>query len=226
MKKTIIILIPPSEGKAPGGEGKPIQPNKDAREMLKRLHGYDGEWGKLLGVKGKALDAALEANASILKSPTLPAIERYSGVVYDGIDYASMKASARRTFDERVRIVSALFGLVQPQDLIPNYKLKIDKLNAAAYWKPIIVKQLKDSFVIDLLPQAHHKAVGYPDGIRVDFVCEKNGKRKPAGHFGKLIKGRFVRWLCENKLADPKRFSSFDEDGYRWNGECFIKVEC
>ncbi|MBZ0257009.1 peroxide stress protein YaaA [bacterium] len=225
MKKNVLLLIPPSEGKAPGGDGKPMKPNKDMRKMIRRLHEYDGDWGKLLGVKGKALDEALEANAIILKALTLPAIERYCGVVYDGIDYASMKAAARKAFDERVRIVSALFGLVAPQDRIPNYKLKIDKLNAAAYWKPIITEQLKNAFVIDLLPQAHYKAVSYDDGVRVDFVCEKNGKRKPAGHFGKLIKGRFVRWLCETKTSDPKRFSSFNEDGYQWNGECFIKYE-
>lgn len=71
MKKNVLILIPPSEGKTSGGDGKPIQPNKDVRKMIRRLHEYDGDWGKLLGVKGKALDEALEANASILTPPPI-----------------------------------------------------------------------------------------------------------------------------------------------------------
>ena len=225
MKKTVVILIPPSEGKASGGEGNPVKPGKDARAMIERLHSYKGDWGKLLGVKDKALNEALEANAAVLKASTLSAIERYRGVVYEGINYRSMAAAARRRFDERVRIVSALFGLVKPQDAIPNYKLKMEKLDAAAYWKPIIAEELDGAFIIDLLPKAHQKAVEYGEGVRVDFVVERGGKRKPAGNFGKLIKGRFVRWLCEKNMSDPRRFVDFDEDGYRWNGESFIKVE-
>ncbi len=225
MKKPVVILIPPSEGKTPGGVSKPIKPKKDVKEMVSRLQAYEGDWDKLLGVKDKALEAAVEANLSVLRSKTMPAIKRYSGVVYDGIDYTSLSAAAKKMFDERVCIVSALFGLVKPEDLIPDYKLKIDKLDAAAFWKPIIAKQLTDCFVIDLLPKVHQKAVEYDDGVRVDFIVEKNGKRKPAGHFGKLIKGRFVRWLCQNRVADPTKFSGFNEDGYLWDGENYTKVE-
>jgi len=220
-----LILIPPSEGKTPGGAGKPVKPGKAQQEMNDRLHNYDGDWGKLLGVKGKALDEAIEVNQSVLEAPTMPAIERYSGVVYDGIDYPGLSKDGRQFFDRHVRVVSALFGLLKPKESIPNYKLKIEKLDAANYWQPIIAKALRNKFVIDVLPKAHQKAVRYEDGIVVDFIVEKNGKRKPAGHHGKRVKGRFVRWLCENGVVSPDDFAGFDEDGFKWDGEVFFKKE-
>ena len=91
------------------------------------------------------------------------------------------------SINKRVRIISGLFGLVKPDQNIPDYKLKIDKLDAQKWWKPIL--ELKDEFVIDLLPQAHRKAFHYEKGITIEFVLEKNGKKQPAGHNGKLIKG-------------------------------------
>ena len=103
-------------------------------------------WEKILGVKGAALDKAIKTNQTVLSSATMPAIERYTGVVYNAIDYASMDKSTKDFFNKHVRIVSALFGLVKPLDLIPDYKLKIDKLKADKYWQPMNQQALKDTF--------------------------------------------------------------------------------
>lgn len=224
MVKPLIILIPPSEGKASGGSCRPlIKVSPQLKIMLDRFLNFKGDQEKLLGVKGQALKDAVECNKNILSSPTLPAIERYTGVVYQGIKYPLLSISAKNFLNEHVRIVSALFGLLAPQDLIPEYKLKIEKLDAQKYWKPLIAERLKSCFVIDLLPQAHQKAVDYKDGVAVDFIVQKNGKRIPAGHNGKLIKGKFVRWLCENKISGPDDFVRFVEDGFKWNGLEFTK---
>jgi len=215
----ILILIPPSEGKNKGGEGKLESIHPVTRELLSRVAGADSK--KLYGLKGKALEDAIETNKQVLSSGLLPAIERYKGVVYQGIDFDSL--DNKELFDERVRIVSGLFGLVRPSQQIPNYRLKIDKLDAAKLWKPVISEELKGCFVIDLLPQAHKKAISYDNGVVVDFVIVKDGERVPAGHNGKFIKGRFVRWLIKNDITNPKRFSDFQEDGFEWDGNVFIK---
>lgn len=222
--ENVIILIPPSEGKTTSGTGKPLTKlDNHAKPIYERLLAYRGDLSQLYGVKGKALEAARLANAEILKAPTRPAIKRYSGVVYDGIGFSTLPVKAQQFFKDHVRIVSALFGLLSPQDLIPDYKLKIERLDAAAYWKPINAKKLAGQFVIDLLPQAHHKAVGYEHGVKVDFIFVKNGRSVPAGHQGKLIKGKFVRWLCENAVFNPKEFAGFKEEGFRFDGTNFIK---
>ena len=217
-----VILIPPSEGKADGGSDKPLKSvsgiTADLIEAIK-----SAEPKKLYGLKEKALEKAITANKDVLSSNTMPAIERYTGVVYDAIDYRTLQNKSE--FDKKVLIVSGLFGLVAPTDLIPNYRLKIDKLKAAKLWLNCNSEQLKDTYVIDLLPQAHKKAVKYENGIAVEFVLMKAGKKKPAGHQGKHIKGRFVRWLIENNISDPKHFINFNENGYRWTGEVFLKEE-
>lgn len=215
-----IILIPPSEGKADGGDKAPLMSATGiTADLIEAIKEADPK--KLYGLKEKALEKAITANKEVLTSKTMPAIERYTGVVYDAIDYPTLENKS--DFDGKVLIVSGLFGLVSPTDLIPNYRLKIDKLKAAKLWLGSNSDQLKDKFVIDLLPQAHKKAVKYENGIAVEFVLKKAGKKMPAGHQGKHIKGRFVRWLIEKNITDSKDFKDFTEDGYEWTGEIFLK---
>ncbi len=223
-KKDFVILIPASEEKNEGGNLAPLgQPSKEVQYMVEALRRYRGDWERLLGVRGEALVAAIEANKNILLSPTMSAIERYCGEIYQQIDYFSLSDSARRFFDEHVRIVSPVFGLLKPREPIPNYRLRIDKLSAARYWRMILAEVLEDHYVIDLLPVVFKRAVPYEKGISVDFVIIKDGKEISAEPSTRAIKGRFVRFLCENKISDPKEFSQFDEDGFKWDWLVFVK---
>ncbi|WP_419780722.1 YaaA family protein [Maridesulfovibrio sp.] len=215
-----IILIPPSEGKADGGKNKPLSSVSGiTADLIEAIKEADPK--KLYGLKEKALEKAIAVNKEILISKTMPAIDRYTGVVYDAIDYQTLKNKS--DFNKKVLIISGLFGLVSPTDLIPNYRLKIDKLKAAKLWIDSNSEYLKNKFVIDLLPQAHKKAAKYENGIEVEFVLKKTGKKMPAGHQGKYIKGRFVRWLIENNVTNPKHFINFTEEDYKWTGEVFLK---
>jgi len=221
--KKVIILIPPSEGKVEDGEYNCLNEFEIVTEKLLRdLDSYSGDLAKLYGLKDKKLTEVKKINSTILKCKTLPAIERYSGVVYQGIDYSSIKN--KELFDERVYILSGLFGLINCRKLIPNYKFKIDFFGAGNLWSEKIARFLEDYYVIDLLPQVYQKAVSYDDGIKVEFIVLKNGEKSFAGHEGKLVKGKFVRWLIENDVRDVKRFSEFNEEGYRWEGGKFVKL--
>lgn len=217
----MIVLIPPSEGKRAGGSGPVIEALPETRELLKRYRAAAKKRRAILGVKGEALEQAHAANLAILESATMSAIERYTGVVYEALDYASLDAKAKRFCDEHVRIVTSMFGLVSPLDPIPDHKLKIEKLEAWKLWKPAMSRALEGEYVIDLLPKAHARAVHYDTGIRVEFFDEHG---LAMGHFGKHIKGRFVRWLCEHAVEDPARFGEFDEDGFSWDGERFVRT--
>ena len=223
--KDYLILIPPSEGKTPGGYKPSIKKFSQATQYIvdqwKSLS--RSQWQKLLGVKDKALDKAISCNSDVLNSKTFPAIERYSGVVYNAIDYGTLTKAEQKRFNVHVRIVSAVFGLVAPQDLIPDYKFKISNLGVDKYWREINKKSLQGAFVIDLLPQAHKKAVEYNDGISIDFSIIKNGKKVPAGHHGKHIKGRYVRWLVQQKTLNEAVLKKFDEDGFQWQSDGYVK---
>ncbi len=224
----MLILIPPSEGKTPGGTHPPLAaPSSPVKTMIQQLQTYSGDLEKLLGVKGPALKKACQINTEILSNPTLPAIERYSGVVYKAIDYPSLDAKAKKFFNTHVRIISAIFGLVAPLDLIPDYKLKIDKLGAQAFWRDILTPQVKDVICFNLLPKAHQKAITLKHSWNIDFVITKNGKSTRSGHQGKYIKGRFVRWLCQNQITHPDDGEGFKEEGYHWTGTRFdLDIDC
>ena len=89
-----------------------------------------------------------------------------------------------------------------------------------------INKALKNEDIIyDLLPQVYRKAyTPNTNTIQIEFRVEGKGQTKAAGHFGKAVKGKFIRFLAENNITNIKDFKDFEYDGFKWNGECFIKT--
>ncbi|MBI1318452.1 MAG: peroxide stress protein YaaA [Candidatus Hydrogenedens sp.] len=226
----MFILLPPSEGKTddPGeGQFRAAYPEyaHDAEPLLRRMKALKADalpsyYGLRDPVSARSVHLA---NLKCLDAGMLPALQRYTGVVYQHLEYKTLrqKAAAR----ERILVVSALFGLVQGGDGLPWYRAPMTP-EAIRYWRPINASRLetlaKGRPVVSLLPQAHAKAVAYQPLINIDFRTA--GGAKSAGHFGKAIKGKFVRFLIENKVTRPEDFKHFNEDGYRFDGSNFVKA--
>lgn len=120
-----LILLPPSEGKAAGGTGVAwtsgtmvVGLDAERRKVIAALatamRAGEADRAKLLGVTGQTLADATAADRRITKSPTLPAIERYTGVLYDALDGGSLTAAQRGRLVASVVIVSGLWGAVMP----------------------------------------------------------------------------------------------------------------
>lgn len=225
----MLILLPPSEGKAPGGDSPDFGESHPelvdgARGVLKHVARLKAsERRKFYGAKNSAKAREIHAlNLDALSAPCLPALRRYTGVVYQYLDYDSL--SNKRTAQTRIHIVSGLFGLIPGGTRIPFYKMPINPW-LTRYWREINLKRLAKARgrrrILSLLPQSYARAVGVEDWIHVDFRVQ--GGAKPAGHFGKAIKGKFARYLIENKVADSEGFTGFQEDGYRYDGENFVQ---
>ncbi len=202
--------------------------------LARAMRGSAKARGALLGVKGDALAAATAANSAIETGPCRPAIDRYTGVLYDALDAASLPKRDRRRLDEHVRIFSGCFGLVGPADPIPDYKLKmgaslpkLGRLSTA--WRPLIDGELdqwtKGRTVWDLLPNEHGAAwTGAVSGglrIRVRFLddVERRGQRSlvTVSHWNKLLKGALVRHLLATGLDEPVGLEAFAHpEGYRY----------
>src|SRR3954452_15706907 len=114
-----LILLPPSEGKALGGTGLPWSRGAMAIDLDDRrravitalataMHGTEADRATLLGVTGRSLADASAADRRVTKSPTLPAIERYTGVLYDALDHRSLTSAQRKRLPASVVIVSGL----------------------------------------------------------------------------------------------------------------------
>ena len=74
------------------------------------------------------------------------------------------------------------------------------------------------------MPQVHRKAyTPNKNTVQIDFLVKHKGKTTAAGHFGKSVKGEFVRFLAKNQVKSIKEFSKFEYDGFKWDGKHFIK---
>ncbi len=235
-----LIVLPPSEGKAPGGR-KPWVPESGRygafgparREVASALSvamaGGPDARRKLLGVGGPLLERAAIANAALVGAPTLPAHERYRGVVHDHLDVASLPPVERRRAYASVIILSALLGAVALTDPVPDYKLKMGATlpglgPVSRFWGPVLAAGLdgtgRRGETLDLLPD-EHAAAWQPRGPRVTHVrFDQPGpagtRRKAAGHAAKAVKGMLARYviLTPGALRDAL-------PGFTWEGWTF-----
>jgi uncharacterized protein len=252
-----LILLPPSEGKADGGTGPAWVPGSllfpeldDHRArvvaaLARAMVASPARRSSLLGVKGDALAAATEHDLAVTWAPTRPAIERYTGVLYQALDAPSLPAVLRRRVDAQVRIFSGLWGVVGPGDPIPDYKLKMGATlprlsrparRLAAWWRPALTAALapdgQDRVVWDLLPGEHRAAwapcvtAGDPDCVRAlisvrfcDEVADGHGGHRlvTVSHWNKLLKGALVRHVLAHQLTEIDGLVEFDHPlGYRF----------
>src|SRR5690606_30035678 len=182
------ILLPGAEAKVAGGN--PLAPDmfdyrtsntfnycSDLSTELRRLinvvqraiqESDEAALEKLFGVRDDVLEEAVRVNLDVFGSPLLAAVDRYGpGVMYASMEFAGLPTGAQRRLLENGVIFSGLFGLLRPDDLIPNYRLKMDAVlpeigKVASYWRPVLSpvlnQTLRGKFVWDLLPQAHRAA--------------------------------------------------------------------
>lgn len=220
MKTThVVLLLPPSEGKAPGGEPRTAwtcesglfgsdlgQWRDEVATALRRVRGGDT---RLLGVSGDHLRRAKDANSQLIGAPTLPAWRRYTGVVWDHLDPGSLPAVARR----RIWVVSGLAGLVSAVDPLPDYRLKMSARLAemgplAQWWRDdltdSLLARLGRATVVDLLPQEHRAAIDWTrvPALRLDLVTRSGGAA--GGHAAKAAKGLLARAMLQSGTTDPR----------------------
>ncbi len=235
MDTTFLLLIPPSEGKEPGGDpsvpwgldsgrfGSVLSPLRSG--VVKALRRAGGGTPALLGAKGDLLDRARAANRALLGAPTLPAFRRYSGVVWENLDLPGLPATTRRAAAKRIVVPSGLLGLSMADDPIPDYRLKMGVGlaplgNLAAWWREDVSVALgrvaRGRMVIDLLPQEHRAAIDpatVPGLVRVDLVAKRGGR--VGGHDAKAAKGRLARHLLVGGAPTLARaLSSFRHPDY------------
>ena len=219
----MLVLLPPSEGKAPGGDGPPLQLEQLSRPELtpvrRRLVEALGQAARtdpeglrrVLGcTPGQAGEVAQDGR--LLDSPTLPALQRYTGVVYDNLGYATLPGPARRRADASLLVASALFGLLAPRDRVPAYRLSggtslpgVGPL--AALWRPALEPVLAASrgLVVDLRSGAYAGLARVPAAVQVRVLRQADGRRTVVSHDNKHTKGRLARALCAHgarSLAD------------------------
>jgi len=219
----MLILLPPSEGKAAPAKGAPLdldslvfadrlgEKRTALLDALERLAGAPRKSAaKKLGVSpGQA--AEVEIGASLRSAPAAPAAEVYTGVLYDRLGLPGLPARARR----RVLIASALWGVVRPEDRIPYYrfssKARLGRIGPpAAFWRPALAEAMPDEdgeLVVDMRSAAYAAAwkPRHSTLLGVRAFTEVGGKRKVVSHMAKAVRGDVARALLQAKTppVDP-----------------------
>ncbi|MGU3501609.1 peroxide stress protein YaaA [Mycobacterium sp. C31M] len=218
----MIVLLPPSETKRAGGDGPPLRLDGLAfptltglrSELLDELVTVAADIPgsrKALGLTA-AQDGEIERNAQLRTAPTVAAIDRYTGVLYDALDISSLKGATAARARARLAVGSALFGLLRADDPVPAYRLSAtSKLpgrpTLAARWRPVLEPLLAevaaDDLVVDLRSGSYAALGRLPGAVRVNVLAEHpDGHRSVVSHFNKAHKGRLARTLATSR-ADP-----------------------
>jgi cytoplasmic iron level regulating protein YaaA (DUF328/UPF0246 family) len=136
-------------------------------------------------------------------SQTSPAIEIYDGVLYQGLGWNSLSATQKKRANSRVLIVSALFGLVKPLDLIFQYKLKID----SKLWRDALAavsEKFTNELVIDCRSSTYKSvwAINPENTVEVRVFKVSGTERSVITHMSKKYRGELTRHLLVQP-SDP-----------------------
>jgi hypothetical protein len=166
-----------------------------------------------------------------------PALLAFNGDVYTGID---AKTLTEQNFDyaqQHLRILSGLYGLLKPLDLMQAYRLemgsKLDNergANLYQFWGDIITEALNtalaeqgDNILVNLASNEYFKSVKKKsftgDIITPAFKDWKNGQYKIISFFAKKARGLMARYIIENQINQPEDLKGFDVAGYQFSGE-------
>ncbi|MDQ2838222.1 MAG: peroxide stress protein YaaA [Actinomycetota bacterium] len=223
------ILLPPSEAKHAGGRGRSLagrsasQPIDEARRLtldaLATLLETPGKAPAALLLPPSVADAAIEENLRVRSSPTLPAIRRYAGIVYDGLDVEHLSAAAQQLAGKQLLIFSGLFGVLRGADPVPAYRVPAKAVLpglgiAGSFWRPRLATLLppllgRSGLIVDLRSTDYasmwQPARGSREASRLLTVRVLS--RKPDGGLGvisypsKLAKGKLAAALLERAAS-------------------------
>lgn len=163
-----------------------------------------------------------------------PAVFTFNGEVYRGLDARTLDAADLRFAQHHVRILSGLYGVLRPLDLMQDYRLMMGTpfsvgraKNLYAYWGDRIAEELaKDlaqsgsNVILDLASSEYSKAAKANTlGARVITPVFKD--RGPSGYkvvmvFAKHQRGAMARYIIQHRILDPEKLKRYDMDGYRF----------
>lgn len=210
----MLVLLPPSETKATGTDGPPLDlaslsfPSLTRtraallRELVSLAKRRRGALQKALGLSDGQRHE-LDKNSALMTAPTLPTLALYTGIVYDNLDYPSLTGTARERADSSLVVASALFGLLRPVDRVPSYRLSGGTVlpasgGLAGRWRPVLQPALREvgGLTVDLRSGAYAALAPLPSAVQVRVLRDEGARRTVVSHDNKWTKGLLARALC------------------------------
>ena len=162
-----------------------------------------------------------------------PAIYAFNGDVYRGIEAYTISDSKLERLQDSVRIISGLYGLLKPLDLIQPYRLEMGtkfpvgkSKNLYEFWRKKVTNALNDELnddelFVNLASQEYFKAIDVKvlkvPVIHIDFKEFKNGQYKTIAIFAKRARGYMTRHILENAVESIEGLKTFTTEGYAYD---------
>lgn len=178
-----------------------------------------------------------EWNVKAVQPETQPAVFSYDGDVYRALDARNMTEKEWAWLNDHLRILSALYGISRPFDLIQPYRIEFhstkvrpDNMSLYDYWqKPVMdsingeLEKMHDPVLVNLASAEFSKAVDVKKlkGRMISPVFQemREGRAKVIGLYAKKARGLMTRYAAENGIDDVEKLKAFDTDGYAFREE-------
>ena len=192
---------------------------------------------ELMDISEKLADLNWERNQnwSLPFSPenARPAVFAFDGDVYTGLDAYTIPTDKFPLLEDKLRILSGLYGVLKPLDLMQPYRLEMGtslpigtKKNLYEFWKKKVTSSLnselqKDELFINLASNEYFSAVGTKTlkvpVITPEFKDYKDGKLKMISFFAKKARGLMVRYIIDTNAETIEDLKQFNYDGYAFD---------
>jgi len=214
----------------------PLYP-REAEELVGKLRNLTvNELGKILGINARLARLNAERFArwkpSFTESDAIPALFLYKGDVYKGLNVEQFSADDLIFAQDHLRIISGLYGILRPLDLIQPYRLEMSTplsfgrySDLYQYWTDKITDALNEALQQDKTPVVVNLASNeYAQGVNWQklqakvvtpvFYELKQGQLKPVSIFLKKARGLMASFIIRNRLSDLEEIKLFAEEGY------------
>lgn len=212
----------------------------ESQQLINRARNYSVlDIMELMAVSKKIAELNFE-RFKVWHTPFTPenakqAVLAFKGDVYTGLDAESFSAADFKFAQKHLRILSGLYGLLRPLDLMQPYRLEMGRKidtdrgkNLYEFWGTTIteginqqLKKLKSTTLVNLASNEYFKSVKPKqlEGtiITPEFKDYKNGEYKMMGVYAKKARGQLSRYVIQNQISEPEAMKEFNVDGYKFN---------
>ncbi len=201
-------------------------------EKVKKINPFDLEFE--LGISPKLLDKTfeyyLQFDTSDVDEVGTQALVSFQGLAYKNINSLDFTKEDFEFANDKIRILSSLYGVLKPTDLIQQYRLdfmcnfgkkKIDGKNLYEYWGNSVYEEIfKDGeVVVGICSKEYEKLIKpflqpWDKYIACEFLVSKNGKLKAQATASKMARGQMARYIVKNRIQDVEALKNFEFDGF------------
>lgn len=212
----------------------------DSEQLINRARKYSVlDIMELMAVSKKIADVNFKRfddwHTPFTQDNAKQAVLAFKGDVYTGLDAESFSSADFKFAQKHLRILSGLYGLLRPLDLMQPYRLEMGRKidtdrgkNLYEFWGTTItaginqqLKKLKSDTLVNLASNEYFKSVKpkqlQGNIITPEFKDYKNGEYKMMGVYAKKARGQLSRFVIQNQITEPEAMKEFNVDGYKFN---------